>query len=203
MERVIAYIDGFNLYYGLRTKGWKWFYWLNLQALILQLLKPNQVLLRTKYFTSIVNHPSARRKRQAVFLEALQTLSDLEIFYGHYLANMVTCHNCGHVYETHHEKMTDVNIAVELLTDAFQDQFDMAFLVSADSDLVGPIRSVKRLFTAKRVVVVFPPARKSEALMREAHAFTHLGPDKLSRGVFPNEIVKPDGFILRRPIEWR
>ena len=27
----------------------------------------------------------------------------------------VTCHNCGHTYETHHEKMTDVIIAVKRL----------------------------------------------------------------------------------------
>lgn len=29
MERVIAYVDGYNLYYGLRAKGWKRYYWLN------------------------------------------------------------------------------------------------------------------------------------------------------------------------------
>ena len=33
MERVIAYIDGYNLYYGLRDKRWKWFYWLDIQAM--------------------------------------------------------------------------------------------------------------------------------------------------------------------------
>ena len=27
-ERVIAYIDGFNLYFGLKAKGWRQFYWL-------------------------------------------------------------------------------------------------------------------------------------------------------------------------------
>jgi hypothetical protein len=41
----------------------------------------------------------------------------------------------GYVCTTHHEKMTDVNIAVELLTDAFQDSFDVALLISADGDL--------------------------------------------------------------------
>ena len=29
MERVISYIDGFNLYFGLRSKGWRRFYWLS------------------------------------------------------------------------------------------------------------------------------------------------------------------------------
>ena len=42
--------------------------------------------------------------------------------------------------------MTDVNIAVELLQDAFQDAFDTAILISADSDLIAPIAAVKRSF---------------------------------------------------------
>ena len=44
MQRVIAYVDGFNLYYGLRTKKWRWFYWLNLQSMVRHLLKPHQTL---------------------------------------------------------------------------------------------------------------------------------------------------------------
>jgi hypothetical protein len=32
-QRVIAYIDGFNLYYGLKDKGWRRYYWLNLNSL--------------------------------------------------------------------------------------------------------------------------------------------------------------------------
>ena len=33
MSRVVAYVDGFNLYFGLRSKGWKKYYWLDLCAL--------------------------------------------------------------------------------------------------------------------------------------------------------------------------
>jgi uncharacterized LabA/DUF88 family protein len=137
MDKVIAYIDGYNLYYGLRNQGWKRFYWLNLQKLAEQFLKPNQTLVETKYFTTIVKYPDDKRRRQQVFLEALQTLPNLSIFYGHFLSDPVTCHQCGHTYTTHHEKMTDVNISVELMKDAFQDRFDVAFLISADSDLVS------------------------------------------------------------------
>jgi len=39
MDRVIAYIDGYNLYYGLREQGWKRYYWLNLQKLAGQFLR--------------------------------------------------------------------------------------------------------------------------------------------------------------------
>ena len=50
-ERVVAYVDGFNLYFGLRQKGWRRYYWLSPRALVLNLLKPGQRLVRTKYFT--------------------------------------------------------------------------------------------------------------------------------------------------------
>ena len=55
MERVIAYIDGFNLYYGLKSSGWRRYYWLNIQRLVQNLLKPNQRLILTKYFTSRIS----------------------------------------------------------------------------------------------------------------------------------------------------
>ena len=45
MDRVIAYVDGFNLYFGLREKGWQRYYWLDIQAMVGRLLKPTQQLL--------------------------------------------------------------------------------------------------------------------------------------------------------------
>lgn len=203
MKRVIAYIDGFNLYYGLRSKGWRWFYWLNVQEMARRILKPDQMLIITKYFTSIVNHPPDKHRRQAVYLEALSTLEGLEVYYGHYLSDMVTCRRCGHTHQTYHEKMTDVNIAVELMADAFQDRFDVALLVSADSDLVAPIQTVQRLFDQKRIVVAFPPGRSSNALKQAAYAYTFVGRNVLSRSVFPDQVTKPDGFVLQRPATWR
>ena len=44
MERVTVYIDGFNLYYGLREKGWRRYYWLNLRRLSENILDPHQTL---------------------------------------------------------------------------------------------------------------------------------------------------------------
>jgi uncharacterized LabA/DUF88 family protein len=203
MKRIIAYIDGFNLYYGLRAKGWKRFYWLNLRRVALRLLKPDQTLVATKYFTTIVTSPADKNRRQATYLEALATLPDFHIYYGHYLADTVICRNCGHTYTTHHEKMTDVNIAIELLSDAFEDRFDVALLISADSDLVGPVQRVRHLFPQKQVVAVFPPARYSNALKAVVAARLHLDRVILAKSMFPDEIAKPDGFVLRRPAEWR
>ncbi len=203
MERVIVYIDGFNLYFGLKTKAWKRYYWLNLQKLALNILKPGQNLIKTKYFTSRVSGPPDKVKRQGTFIEALEALDKFRIYYGHYLTNAVECKRCGNIFPKPNEKMTDVNIAVEMLTDAFMDHFDTAVLISADSDLTAPVKKIRSLFSDKRVVVAFPPARFSFALKEVANASFVIGRKKFSVSVFPDEVLKPDGFILKRPEGWK
>ncbi len=65
MDRLIAYIDGFNLYFGMKDKGWRRYYWLNLQKLCKNLLKSNQKLITTKYFTARITDPPDKQKRQS------------------------------------------------------------------------------------------------------------------------------------------
>lgn len=202
-ERVIAYIDGFNLYFGLKSAGWKRLYWLNLQAMAQNLLKPQQELVFTKYFTSRVSYPPDKERRQSTFIEALETLNDLRIYYGHYQSNAQRCRKCGHKVMIPSEKMTDVNIAVEMMSDAYQNLFDVALLVSADSDLTAPVLAIKNLFPEKRVIVAFPPQRHSAQLQRLAHGFLLIGRANLAKCVFPDKIQKADGFVLQRPPEWK
>ena len=206
MERVIAYIDGFNLYFGMKEKGWRRYYWLDVHLLAKNLLKPYQELTATKYFTSRVystpNDPK-KTKRQGEYLEALNTVPGCKIFYGHYLEKVIRCNRCSHCWTTYEEKMTDVNISVELMTDAYQDKFDTAFLISGDSDLVGPIKAVRRSFPLKRVVVGFPPRRHSVQLKKVANAIFAIGRKKIADSMFPDQVRKTDGYILRRPDRWK
>jgi len=206
MERVIAYVDGFNLYYGLREQGWRRFYWLNIRRLIEGLLKPNQRLISTKYFTSLVSSTPSdpdKNRRQVAYLDALRTIPDFRIIYGHYLHNTQKCRKCGATWVVSDEKMTDVNIATEMMVDAFQDSLDTAIVVSADSDLSGPIEAVRRLFPAKRVVVFFPPGRSSKRLMQVAHGFVKIPRNKLAQSQFPEQVKAPAGVVIHRPPTWR
>ena len=201
-ERVIVYIDGFNLYFGLKSKGWKRYYWLNQQKLAESILKLNQSLVITKYFTSRISDSPNKVKRQGVYIEALETLNDFKIFYGQFLSNPRTCKKCGNIESVPNEKMTDVNIAVEMLSDAYEDKFDSALLISADSDLTGPIKTILRLFPEKRVIVAFPPDRFSFALKEIASISFIVGRKKLADSVFPDKVTKKDGYVLKRPKSW-
>ncbi len=202
-ERVIVYIDGFNIYFGLKSKGWKRYYWLNQKKLAGSILKSNQSLISTKYFTSRVSGSPNKVKRQGVYIEALETLDNFKIFYGHYLSNPRTCKKCGNIESVPNEKMTDVNIAVEMLSDAYEDKFDTVILISADSDLTGPIKTISRLFPEKRVIIAFPPDRFSFALKEIASASFTIGRKKIADSVFPNEVNKRDDFVLKKPERWK
>ncbi|MGD2157139.1 MAG: NYN domain-containing protein [Anaerolineales bacterium] len=202
-ERVIVYIDGFNLYFGLRAKGWYKYYWLNMKTFAESLLIPDQTLVHTKYFTSKVSRPEAKRKRQAAYLSALSTLTGLSIYYGRYQSISESCQHCGHTYTTSNEKKTDVNIATHMLVDVFQDRFDTAILVSADSDLVSPISEILRLFPHKYVKVAFPPERSSFELKNTAPTSFTIYEKKFRKNQFPDQVQLPSGFIVKRPGKWR
>lgn len=205
MDRVIAYVDGFNLYFGLRSKGWKRYYWLDLHQMSQRLLKSGQQLQAVKYFTARIaantNNPDKQR-RQSTFLEAVESLPLTRVFYGHYLPKRRECFNCGATWTTHEEKMTDVNISVELMKDAFDDAFDTALLFSGDSDLAAPVEMVLTRYPSKRIVMVWPPGRHSHKLESLASDDLWLGRGVLQNCQLPDPYTKPDGFLLRRPAQW-
>ncbi len=199
-----AYIDGFNLYYGLRSKKWRRYYWLNLILLVENLLRPNQRLVSARYFTTrVLPEPGDLDKpdRQNVYLAALETLPDLTIHYGYFLKKKKVCHSCGAGLQTYEEKMTDVNIAVSLLTDAQDNIFDIAIVVSADSDLFSPIEEVRKRYPGKGVVVAFPPNRVSKQLRDSGPAFT-IGRDTFRDSQFPTQVIGVANETLYRPFEW-
>lgn len=200
-KRIIAYVDGFNLYFGLKDLG-RQYYWLNIQKMAQVFVRPGDTLTNTKYFTARISRPEDKRLRQTKFLDALGTLSQFQIFYGHYLDKKITCRNCKVSWLSHEEKMTDVNIATELLRDAFCDKFDTAFLFTADSDLVPPIQTIRELFPNKQIVVIFPPNRTSSWLRSAAHIQLSIGKGCLKKCQFPDQITKADGYVLQRPQEW-
>lgn len=206
MSRVMVYVDGFNLYFGLRSKGWRKHYWLDLVALAQALLKPGQTLQGVHYFTSRIRANGrnvADMQRQTAYIEALGTLGALQLHFGHYLEKPKQCRQCGAKWMDYEEKMTDVNIAVQMLADAFDDRFDTALLISGDSDLTTPVCKLRAQFPAKRVVVAFPPGRQSFELKKAANATFTIGEANLRQSQLPAQVQRADGFMLQCPAHWQ
>jgi len=124
------------------------------------------------------------------------------MYYGQYQHDPWKCNSCGAIEQVPGEKKTDVNLAVEVMTDAFSNTFDTCLIITADSDLVPPILAVKRLFPNKRIVVAFPPKRYSAEVGQSAHASFGIGRAKFAQAQMPDTIAKRDGTDLCRPERW-
>lgn len=200
-QRVIAYIDGSNLYFGLVDAGLKFCKWLDVKKLMQRFLDSNQELVAVKFFTSRLTHDLMREERQDVYLKALAA-SGVDLIYGSYHNKTITCFKCGHSWDTPTEKMTDVNLATHLLMDAHLDAYDVAFLVSGDSDFAPCVEAVDETYEEKSVVMLFPPNRENDSLSEEARSSQLISKEKLIECQFPLELIGKDGVEIQKPTGW-
>ena len=126
MNRIIAYIDGYNFYHALNDLRWNRYLWLDYQKLCQGLLKFNQELVMTKYFTARTTGSAAKRQRQNAYIEALKTPNYFEIIEGRFQDEPYECPDCKKIRTIPKEKKTDVNIAVHMICDCFMNKFDYA-----------------------------------------------------------------------------
>jgi hypothetical protein len=200
--RVNAYVDGFNLYYGLKTRGWGQFYWIDPFRLIQQLIRPGFSLNRVRYFTAKVRQPHEKRERQNAFLEAIGATSDAEIVYGKFYSKPRWCGECNASWRSFEEKMTDTAIGVNLVADAFTDDFDVAYMVGGDTDIVPAIKMVRRHFPGKRLEAWFPPRRKNQEVTDACHDEGQINGEHLKPAVMPDRILLKSGLYVERPATW-
>ncbi len=202
-ERIIVYIDGFNLYFGMKDSGWRKYYWLDIYKLSEELLRLDQELVKVKYFTSSISNNSEKEKRQRTYLDALSQNKNIEIIYGQYKTGHPRCTKCGNINTYVTEKQTDVNISTEMIKDAYQNNFDAALLISGDSDLISPVKLIQEEIKHKRVIIVFPPKRVSVDLRKLTPTSFTIRAHKFRVSQLPKVLKKADGFELKRPKQWK
>ena len=198
MKRTVAYIDGYNLFYGL-LKGTS-YKWLDPTRLVSALLRDDHELVSVKYFTSPVKtypHDTSALDRQKVYIQALTTLPNVEVIQGFYRKDAVLmpvheeeCKTCpvaknGFVKVVKlEEKRTDVNIASSMLLDAFNGNADAFVLVSGDTDFIAPVNIIRKDF--KKTVIVFNP-RETKSWLKDYASYYRDIPRNL-----PAECQLPD-----------
>ena len=201
MKRVNFYIDGFNLFLGMIDAGYNHCKWLDIHLLAQTLKHSTHSVTTVKYFTSRINNNASKQKRQSAYLDALGTL-DIKIIYGEFRTNWMNCKICGQGWYESKEKKTDVNIATHMIKDAFKNEYDVAILISGDSDLVPPVTAIKELYPDKEIRIAFPPNRESNELKKVADGSFKIGVQKLEASQLPKTIVNKYGDKIVKPVEW-
>ncbi|MUL38233.1 NYN domain-containing protein [Gloeocapsopsis dulcis] len=206
-KRSIVYIDGFNFYYGaVKDTPNKW---LNLQNYF-ELLRQDDDIQKIWYFTAKVS--GAQLVRQETYFDALATLPLIEIVFGLYKLKELRCRikECKYqgnkLYKVPEEKGTDVNIALQMLDDAYQSACDRMILVSGDSDLVPAVKLVKKRHPKIQITVYIPanhPKRGAAKELRNvADKHKTLPSALLSKAQFPQSLIGISGKTICKPSCW-
>lgn len=122
--------------------------WLDI-ARYFELLRLHDSIQRIRYFTALSS--DGKSQDQLTYLKALETRPMVNTILGRYKKKSVKClvQTCSviqkdRIFKSQEEKRTDVNIAVSMLDDTYQNLCDHLIVVSGDSDLVPAVNMVKR-----------------------------------------------------------
>ena len=204
-----VYIDGFNLYYGaVKDTPYKWLDVRRMGAMLL----PGYQITKIKYFTARViaraDDPN-KSTRQQIYFRALRTLPNLEIILGKFLSHDVMMPLAQpalggpkfvKVVKTE-EKGTDVNIAAHLINDGHKKEYEVAVMVTNDSDLSEPIKIV-RLELGLPVGILNPhKIPTSWALARHASFVKQIRHRVLAASQFPDVLTDSHG-AFHKPVSW-
>lgn len=219
MKKTYAYIDGGNLYYGIVRNGND--KWLDLDAFLKKLLRPEHDIASIKYFASRVIDKSPdhhKSERQDKYFDALRNRPNIEIIEGRYREQKellspvaMPCIKCPDRREDGRvkvaritEKLTDVNIASSMLVDAFERKADAFVLVTGDSDLAPVVKVVR--YKLGLPVLVFNPQRSiCNELRRYATFYRNIDATVTAGCRLPDSFPAQDKAtrIIHCPAAWR
>ena len=199
------YVDGFNLYYGA-VKGTT-YRWLNIAAMS-QLLLPHDEINRIKHFTALVDprpDDPGKPTRQRTYLRALRTIPNVSIIFGSFLTHEVMMPQAApgtgyvKVIKTE-EKGSDVNLTTHLLVDGYKNDYEIAVIVSNDSDLLEPIKVVTSRLN-ERVGLLNPQKHPSCVLLPHVLFIKQIRQGVLVKSQFPAKVTDARGSFSK-PASW-
>ncbi len=180
-KKTCVYFDGHNFFkYYLKGQpaGYKW---LDLQAFMENLMGDEYDIHKIHYFTAgVLDFPDAkdRHGNQQTYLRALRTLDTVHIVLGKFQKSKALLplvkekSQRAYVYAIK-EKQTDTNLITQMFEDAWEEKFDSAVLVSADSDFVACVIALRRL-SGKEIGVALARGegkdlRKNASFIKDIH----------------------------------
>ena len=215
MEKVICFIDGLNLYHSidglnfLLKKDMNYLKWLDLRAMCQKFIDPNtQELVEVNNFTAYATHIPEAYQRHKQYVAALNAMGVVTTL-GNFKKKSVWANCCVDAEKrierpTHEEKESDVNMALNILHKAYAEEYDMAIIISRDSDITPAVRRVKEIFPKKRFLSVSPPyAGHSHEMLQLVDKKSKLTISRMEKCLLPNQILDSSGKVLAdRPLKY-
>ena len=149
MERIMVFIDGSNLYHGLKAAVGH--ARLDFERFAMELCGSTRRLVHTHYYNVPLRQaddPSGYAGQQKFFAQ-LRRIPHFTMHLGRLVDRErdETCPKCGHAYKVEYqtEKGVDVQLAAHMFAHAFDNQYDTSILVSNDGDFAPVVAEIRRL----------------------------------------------------------
>lgn len=203
IERVAWFVDGFNLYYSLKELKNGKYLWLDLTKLADNFIRPYQSNLVMRYYTASAQMRAESALRQSFYLEALiaNPTFPIHLQVNNFSTSYWYCKDCDGKNKSYSEKQTDVALGVSMLKGALLDEYDTAFLISADTDFIPAILEVKR--AGKKVVLGLPPGRRSKDLEITVDGVISVSENDLRKAQLSETINLKNGQEIEKPDFYR
>ena len=142
-------------------------------------------------------------------MRALQTTPGLSIHYGKFLPKIIQRPLVNpavfgsryvDVYTTE-EKGSDVNLESHLIRDGFCAKYDVAVVVSKDTDLCEPMRIVSKELGLP-VGLLCPDGDVPKGLRQVASFVRHTSNSDLANSQFPDPVIGLAGQKIHKPPHW-
>jgi len=143
-------------------------------------------------------------KRHELYIKALKT-TGVETYLGYFkkvYKNVQINKRLQIQLATHEEKQTDVNIGIEMIRSGYKDEFDIALLISGDTDFHPIVRMLKTEFKNKKIWVVVPNKAIVKPLDKIADRCSTINEKHLADSQFPEKITLGSGREITKPSTW-
>lgn len=190
--RSALYVDGFNLYHSVIDLNDNFLKWCNLWKLAEIFSKAHKATVKKVVFcTAVPDAASDSRDRHLTYNAAL-VASGVQVLKRHHI---ITPEG------KRLEKQSDINLALALIMDGEDNVYDIAYLLSGDSDQAATGRVFKERFhPAKILIGVGTPSRPvAEKLTAYTHSNFEMTRDHLDMAVLPALVPGLSGNFIRRP----
>jgi NYN domain len=213
MAVVTAYIDGFNLYHGMRSLYRRKYMWLDVVELVRR-VRPDDRVAVVRYFTAIVKNEPVAAANQINYLGALEARNgqQFDVRLGRFKTRTIgrcrVCRQefrcaCPASYLSYEEKETDVALGVAAVEDAARGVGEVTLLISADSDLIPAVQAIKRIDPARRIYVAMPPSYLPRSARFTGVGLFHIRESVLKAALLPPVVTDlSTGRRFERPAKW-
>jgi len=175
----MIFIDGSNFYHGLSDYYGKTAF--DFECFCNLLCGNERRLVHTYYYNVILRQANNKDlyAAQQRFISALQHIPHFDFIKGRLVDRErdEKCPECGHEYKVSFqtEKGVDIQLAVQMLSSASDNQYDTAIIVSNDGDFAEAVKEVRRL--RKSVENAEFPNRLPSYLSRQCSKIIKLSKD--------------------------